>query len=68
MTIFAATGNATDVMASPEVHLNCMKLMEDSPPNEVVSEGSGCALTVRKSLPSMFAAMFGFLAVTAFMV
>jgi hypothetical protein len=67
MTIFAATGNATGVMASPEVHLNCMKLMEDSPQNEVVLEGSGHDLAVRKSLPSILAAMFGFLATTVFM-
>jgi hypothetical protein len=66
MTIFAATGNTTDVMVSPEVHLNCMKLVEDSPPNEMTPTGSGEALAVRKSWPSILAALVGFLATAVF--
>ena len=64
MTIFAANGNATDVMTSPEVHLNCMMPMQDFEQNALIPEGSGQAMAVWKSLPSVGVALVGFLAVT----
>lgn len=54
-------------MMSPEVHLNCMKPMEDEPPNQLVPQGSGKALVARNSWPSMLAALVGFLATAVFL-
>ncbi|KIW89102.1 uncharacterized protein Z519_09954 [Cladophialophora bantiana CBS 173.52] len=61
MTVFVANGDAIDVIASPEVHLECMKPMGDSPANQVVASGKGKTLVVRNSWPSMVAAVAGLL-------
>lgn len=66
MTVFRATGNATDVMATPEVTLLCMKPMEDLA-NQMVPGGNGEALAVKNSWPSALIAMIGFLATAVFM-
>ena len=53
MTVFAANKDATDVIASPEVHLECVKPMADSPANQVVANGIGETLVVRISRGSL---------------
>ncbi|RMD41788.1 hypothetical protein DV735_g3302, partial [Chaetothyriales sp. CBS 134920] len=59
MTIFASNGdgNETGVVTSPEVHLNCMKPMQDLSDESALEEGGGQALVVWKSLPSMCVAL-----------
>jgi len=66
MTVFKATGNATDVVTTPEVSLVCMKPMEDLA-NQLVPGGSGEALAVKNSWPAASIAMVGFLATAMFM-
>jgi hypothetical protein len=62
MTIFVATGNGTDVLASPEVSLDCMKPILDEPANQMVPEGKAASLTVGGSWSSRVAAVVGVLA------
>ena len=61
MTVFVANGDATGVIASPELHLECMKPMEDEPAGQLVASGKGETLVVRNSWPSMMAAVAGLL-------
>ena len=67
MTIFSATGQATSLMASPEVSLECMKPMEDVLANQVVSGRSGRTFAQRDSWSSMLAAPIAILTVVLFM-
>ena len=49
MTVFAPTGNATGVIANPEVHLQCMKPIEDESANKMASTSAGSVLVAKAS-------------------